>query len=176
MRDVTSHAKVEQEPVLAPSWVDYVPIASTGRKFLFHFTTHQFEAAMLDFSLMSAELGTANVAASAGAAKSFATGSGEAIFYSGGRGSLQLATQAARTEGGKLITDTLGGRALNFLTKPLPPRIADPFWKWGSKHFAEGASGTIRTFIREPLRNSSTWRQVEYPILRVNPFVRIMPQ
>jgi hypothetical protein len=129
---------VDLKPVLPPSWVDYVPVVSNARKFLFHYTIHNFEAALLDVSVMSVELGTVNVAASAGAAKSFATQSGEAIFYSG-RGSFQLATQAVRSEGGKLISDTLGGRALNFLTKPLPNRVADPIWKWGSKHFAEGA-------------------------------------
>lgn len=152
-----------------------MPVVSNARRFLFNYTTHNFEGALLDFSVASVELGTASVGASAAAARSFATAPGEAIFYSG-RGSFQLATQAARSEGGKLITDTLGGRALNFLTKPLPDRVGDPIWKWGSKHFAEGASGSVRTFLREPMRNNSTWRQVEYPILRVNPFVRITPQ
>ncbi len=173
--DVTAHPQAEREPVLPPSWVDHVPVVGNARAFLFHYTTHNFEAALLDFSVMSVELGTATAGLSAGVAKSFATESGEAIFYSG-RGSFQLATQAAKSEGGKLISDTLGGRALNFLTKPLPERVADPVWKWGSKHFAEGASGTVRTFLREPMRNNSTWRQVEYPILRVNPFVRISPR
>jgi hypothetical protein len=155
--------------------MDYVPVLSTTRSFLFNYTTHNFEGALLDFGSLSGQLGTASVGASAGAAKSFATGPGEAIFFSG-RGSFQLATQAAKSEGGKLITDTVGGQALNVLTKPLPARVANPVWNWGSKHFAEGASGNVRTFLREPLRSNSTWRQVEYPILRVNPFVRITPR
>ena len=175
MRDITPRSQPEQAPVLAPCWVDYVPVLSTARKFLFHYTTHNFEAAILDFSVMSVELGTANVASSAGVAKSFATKPGEAIFFSG-KGSFQVATQTAKSEGGKLITDTFGGKALNVLTKPLPERVADPFWKWGSKHFAEGASGSVRAVLREPMRNNSTWRQVEYPILRNNPFVRLTQQ
>ena len=39
---------VDLKPVLPPSWVDYVPVVSNARKFLFHYTTHNFEAALLD--------------------------------------------------------------------------------------------------------------------------------
>jgi hypothetical protein len=176
MRDVTIHAQTKTLPVLDPSWVDYVPVAGNARAFLFHYGTHNFEAALLDFGLASAELGTANVGASASVAKSLATEGGEAIFFSGGKVAFQAATQAAESEGGKVITQTFGGKALNLLTKPLPARIASPVWNWGSKHFAEGASGNVRVFLREPLRNNSTWAQVEYPILRVNPFVRATPR
>jgi RHS repeat-associated protein len=34
----------------------------------------------------------------------------------------------------------------------------------------------VRTFIRPPLRPNNTWEHVEYPILRVTPFVRIVPR
>jgi RHS repeat-associated protein len=176
MRDVTAHSQAEQEPVLPPSWLDYVPIASTGRKFLFHYTTHNFEAALLDFGTASAELGTLNVGASAATAKAFATESGEAIFYSGGKAAFQAATEAATAEGGRTISMTVGGRALEKLTAPLPERLSTSVWNWGSKHFAEGAWGNVRVFLREPIRNNSTWNAVEYPILRVNPFVRTVPR
>ncbi len=175
MRDITARPQAEQEPVLPPSWMDHVPVLARGRQFLFNYNTQNFEGATVDFIVLSAELGTISVAGPATVARSLATRSGQAIFYSG-RGTMQLATQAARTEGGKLITDTAGGAALKFLTKPLPERLAGPIWNWGSKHFAQGASGSVRAFIREPLRNNSTWAQVEYPILRVNPFVRITPR
>lgn len=175
MRDITARPQASQEPVLPPSWMDHVPVLARGRQFLFHYNTQNFEAATLDFIVLSAELGTFSVAGPAAVSRSFATKSGEAIFYSG-RGTFQLATQAARSEGGKLITDTVGGTALKVLTKPLPEKLASPVWNWGSKHFAQGASGSVRTFIREPLRPNSTWAQVEYPILRANPFVRMTPR
>jgi hypothetical protein len=176
MRDVTIHAQTKTLPVLDPSWVDYVPVAGNARAFLFHYGTHNFEAALLDFGLASAELGTANVGASAAAAKSFATGTGEAIFYSGGKAAFQAATEAAASESGKTISMTLGGRVLQKATAPLPERASTWVWNWGSKHFAEGASGNVRVFLREPIRNNSTWNTVEYPILRVNPFVRTVPR
>lgn len=63
MRDVTAHPQAEQEPTLAPSWLDRVPIAHESRQFLFHYSTQNFEAAMGDFALLAVNLGT--IAASA---------------------------------------------------------------------------------------------------------------
>ena len=124
---------------------------------------------------MSVELGPAKVAASAGAARSFATKSGEAIFFSG-KGTFQLASEAAASEGGKLITQTVGGKVLNIIAPQRSPQFwQDKIWQWGSRHFANGAHGEVRTFIPPPLRANNTWERVEYPILRVNPFVRIAP-
>jgi RHS repeat-associated protein len=174
MRDVTPHPHAEPEPVLPPSWMDKVPVLNNTRSFLFHYTTHNFEAALGDFGLLTFELGTANLGASATAAKSFATGSGEAIFYSGGKAALEAATEAAASEGGKTVAMTFGGKVLTQITKPLPERAQTMVWNWGSKHFANGANGSVRAFLREPLRTNSTWAQVEYPILRVNPFARIV--
>jgi len=84
--------------------------------------------------------------------------------------------EAAASEGGKTISMTLGGRVLQKAAAPLPERTSTWVWNWGSKHFAEGASGNLRVFLREPIRNNSTWNTVEYPILRVNPFVRTVPR
>ena len=162
--------------VLPPSWIDSVPIASNVRSFLFHYTTHDFEAALLDFSLLSVELATAKVASSAGVARSFATKSGEAIFFSG-KGTFPLASEAAAREGGKLITHTVGGKALNLIAPQRSPQFwQDKIWQWGSRHFAKGAHGEVRAFIRPPLRPNNTWEHVEYPILRVTPFARITPR
>jgi len=91
----------------------------------------------------------------------------------GRKGSFQAATQAAASEGGKVFTQTVGGQVLATVTNPLPERLATPILNWGSKQFAQGASGTVRAVLREPLRTNSTWSLVEHPLLRVNPFVRI---
>src|ERR1700752_3011028 len=88
----------------------------------------------------------------------------------------KAATEAAASEGGKTISMTLGGRVLQKATTPLPERASTWVWNWGSKHFAEGASGNVRVFLREPIRSNSTWNTVEYPILRVNPFFRTVPR
>jgi RHS repeat-associated protein len=166
---------IPMRPVLPPSAMDYVPVVGTARRFLFNYNTQNFEGALLNFAELSLELGTLNVGASMAATRAFATGSGEAIFFSG-KGTFQLAKQAAGIEGGRVITQTFGGKALEKLTLALPERLSTSVWNWGSKHFAEGASGNVRVFLREPLRNYSTWRQVEHPILRVNPFVKITPR
>ena len=178
MLDVTPVAPTEQPaPVLPPSWMDRVPVLSTTRRFMFNFTTHNFEGALLDFGLLSAELGTAQVGSSAAAAKSFATRPGEAIFFTGSGGSFQAATAAAKSEGGKLIMDTVGGRVLNVIAPRRSPKLwQDTLWRWGSGHYARGASGEVRAFIRPPLRANNTWEMVEYPILRATPFARVVPR
>jgi hypothetical protein len=122
------------------------------------------------------ELGTANVGASAGAARSFATKSGEAIFFSG-EGTFQLTSEAAANEGRKLITQTVGGKVLNVIAPQRSPQFwQNKIWQWGSRHFAEGAHGEVRAFIRPPLRANNTWELVEYPILKATPFARITPR
>jgi hypothetical protein len=64
------------------------------------------------------------------------------------------------------ISMTLGGKVLERITAPLPERASTWVWNWGSKHFAEGASGNVRVFVREPPRSNSTWNTVESRILR----------
>ncbi|HVH70638.1 MAG TPA: RHS repeat-associated core domain-containing protein, partial [Candidatus Dormibacteraeota bacterium] len=156
------------DPVLPSSAVDYVPVVGTGRQFLFHYTTQNFEGALFDFGKMSAELGTLPVLGSAAVGRAFATEAGEAIFYSGGKAAFEAATEAAVSEGGKTILQTTGGNLLNKVTD------SNVVWRWASKQFAQGASGDVRVFLREPLRARSTWQAVEYPILKAKPWVRLI--
>lgn len=141
-----------------------------ARQFVFNYKTQNFEGALLNFGQLSLELGTLNVGASMGAARAFATAPGEAIFYSGGKVAFQAASHAAANEGGKTISMTAGGRILNRITD------SDIAWNWASRHFANGASGNVRVFLREPVRLNSTWNLVEHPILRSNPFAHIVPR
>jgi len=168
LQDITAHPHAEQAPILPSSWMDRVPMASTTRSFFFNYTTHNFEGATVDFLKLSAELGTLPVVGEWAVGKAFATKASEAIFYSGGKAAFQAATEAATNEGGKTVGMTVGGKILNKFTES---RVV---WDWASKKFAQGASGEARVFLRQPVRLNSTWNTVEYPILRVNPFVRVV--
>ena len=173
MAEVKPRVNLNLEAVLPPSPLDYVPFAGNARKFLFNYHQQNFEGALLNFVGMATDLYSLGAGAGAGIAKSFATKPGEAIFYSG-KGALDLAKTAAQNEGGKIMAQTFGGKVLNLIPQRTPSFIKDPIMNWGSKQFANGASGTVRAFIREPVRHYSTWRQVEYPILRNNPFVNLI--
>jgi RHS repeat-associated protein len=161
---------IPMRPVLPPSVMNYLPVVGPARRFLFNYNTHNFEGALLNFGELSLELGTLNIGASMGVARAFATGPGEAIFYSGGKAAFQAATHSATNEGGKTISMTIGGRMLNKVTD------SGAVWDLASKQFSRGASGNIRVFLREPVRHNSTWNTVEWHILRENPFVNLVPR
>lgn len=158
---------------LEASWQDWVPVWGTFRRMMFNIATENYEGAMGSFATASVEGGTLNAGGSAAVGKSFATKSGEAVFFSGRRAAT-AATEAVEAGGGKTMAMTTGGKILTTVTKPFPSKLRDLSLGWGSKKFAQGASGEVRVFLRPPFRSPSTWEQVEEPILRVNPFVKII--
>ena len=55
-QDITAHPQAEQAPVLQPCLADHLPVLGAGRKFLFDYTTHNFEGALGDFAQLSGDL------------------------------------------------------------------------------------------------------------------------
>jgi hypothetical protein len=104
-----------------------------------------------------------------GIARAFVTNESEAVFFSTG---MRTAAEAEiEANGGKLITDTLGGKALSKLDR-LPETITRPLWDFGSRKFAQGASGTARVAIDGFPSTSSTFVRRELFNLYRNPNVQ----
>lgn len=153
---------------LAASWQDWVPVWGQFRQMLFNIATENYEGAMGNFILASAEGGTSGAgtkaAAGAGVEAAFATQPGKAVFWSGYPEAQAAAMQFAQTTGGKTIEMTLGGKALS-LTNNLPFDNTR-FWDWGSRHFAGGATDKTNVFLRSNYNPLGAWERVERPILQ----------
>lgn len=62
---------------------------------------------------------------------------------------------------------TTKGRIMNTISPHLPKSISTPIWNSLSSNFAKGASGNINVFQNAAgVSLNSTWRLVEYPILK----------
>jgi hypothetical protein len=96
----------------------------------------------------------------------FATGEGQAAFWSGSA----EAQAAAMESAGTTIEQTIGGRILsatNFLTKPISP-LNRLLWNNASRYFAQGASGEANVFLNTTINPAGTWSAIEQPILQRN--------
>jgi RHS repeat-associated protein len=54
--DVTATSVIERQPVLQTSALDLLPVYGSGRQFLFDYTTHNFEHALLSFGHLALDL------------------------------------------------------------------------------------------------------------------------
>jgi len=72
-----------------------------------------------------------------------------------------LETEFATETGGKTIQMTAGGRILSVLDMlRVPSRFQEPFWRWGSRHFASEASGSVNVFLTRA--GESGWHLEDY--------------
>jgi RHS repeat-associated protein len=130
----------------------------------------------VDVAATFSGLGRGASAFGSSVARSFATGEGSAVFYTGGgRATAQWANEFAVNTGRQTIEMTRGGRALNTITnfrvgdvsiRNTLPSFNDRIWRFGSRHFAEQASGEVNIFRVSPVRAGSTFNTVEQPILQ----------
>jgi hypothetical protein len=96
-----------------------------------------------------------------------AANGGGRVFWSGGNLAKTAAADFAATNGMKTLEMTTGGRIMNFISPYLPRSVSSPIWNQLSSNFAKGASGNINVFQNAAGVNlNSTWRLVEYPILK----------
>jgi RHS repeat-associated protein len=86
-------------------------------------------------------------------------GGARTVLWSGG----EAARNAARSAGGKLLEDTLGGKALNLVNDNLVT-VPMSVWKAASAVFAANAKGEVKVIIRE-VRPGSVYNTIERPIL-----------
>ncbi|MEO8648769.1 MAG: RHS repeat-associated core domain-containing protein [Acidobacteriota bacterium] len=110
----------------------------------------------------------------------FGTERNGAVFFSG-QGTASVANQFAVSTGRQTIGMTPGGSILNSVTganvfgRPayeVFPRASQGLWGWGSRHFAQGASGEVNFFGRA-VNPNGVWSTIERPILQQNPDVFI---
>jgi hypothetical protein len=89
------------------------------------------------------------------------------VFWSGGNVAKNAAADFAKANGMKTLEMTTRGRIMNFASPYLPRSISSPIWNVLSSNFAKGASGNINVFQNAAgVSLNSTWRLVEYPILK----------
>ncbi|HEX8576639.1 MAG TPA: hypothetical protein VF677_10145 [Flavobacterium sp.] len=94
---------------------------------------------------------------------------GERVFWSGGDIAKNAAMDFAKSNGMKTLEMTKRGRIMNFISPYLPRSISGPIWDSLSKNFARGASGDINVFQNAAgVSLKSTWRRIEYEILKNN--------
>ena len=84
------------------------------------------------------------------------------VFYSGS-GSLEAAQLGKGS--GKILADTLGGKALNWIDSTLH-RLPDTVWREASRIFAANAKGEAQVFLRDPVNPAGIWTTVEQPTLK----------
>ncbi|WP_020404502.1 RHS repeat-associated core domain-containing protein [Gracilimonas tropica] len=103
------------------------------------------------------------------AAKITSAGRGGRVFWSGGDIAKNSAMNFAKSNGMKTLEMTTSGRIMNTISPYLPRSVSSPIWDGLSRNFARGATGNINVFQNAAgVSLRSTWRRIEYPILRNN--------
>jgi hypothetical protein len=111
-------------------------------------------------------------AASGVATNSLATGSDEAVFWSGiGRGGDATAASWAAKNGGATLESTMAQRGIQLPGWDASNPSVVSAWRQASADFASGASGNVRVLQGADVRIGSIWSDVEYPALISNPNV-----
>jgi hypothetical protein len=91
--------------------------------------------------------------------------------------SVEGALEAAQIAKGEaqILADTIGGRLLNALDTRIV-KLPDPVWDLASAIFSANAKGEAQVFLRGAIREGSTWRRVERPILTLLRNATIVPR
>ncbi len=105
------------------------------------------------------------------AAKSLATCTDEAVFWSGIRGGARASTEWVRKHGGATLESTMEARGITL--PPWDPSDAASMaaWRNASIEFARGARGNVRVLQEDLVRIRSVWARYEFPTLKGNPNV-----
>jgi RHS repeat-associated protein len=94
---------------------------------------------------------------------------GGRVFWSGGNVAKTAAADFAQANGMNTLEMTTSGRIMNTISPYLPRSISGPIWDRLSSNFASGATGEINVFQNGAgVGIKSTWRRIEYPILKNN--------
>ena len=111
--------------------------------------------------------------ASCVATKTLATGTDEAVFWSGvGPGGDSTAAAWAAKNGGATLESTMAARGVKLPVWDGNNPASVAAWRQASADFASGASGNVRVLQGTSTRVDSVWASVEFPALKANPNVR----
>ena len=106
------------------------------------------------------------------ATRGLATGSDEAVFWSGiGRGGDAKAANWVRQHGGSTLETTMAARGVKLPTWDPNNPATVAAWRRASMDFAAGARGNVRVLQGDSLRVDAIWRD-EFKALRLNPNVK----
>jgi hypothetical protein len=91
------------------------------------------------------------------------------VFWSGGEVAKNAAADFAIVNGMKTLEMTTADKVMNGLGSYLPRSISKPIWNALSSNFAKGATGEVNVFQNAAgVSIESTWKTIEYPILKNN--------
>ena len=105
------------------------------------------------------------------ATNSLATGTDEAVFWSGIRGGDSAAASWAAKNGGASLESTLAQRGISLPAWDASNPSVVSAWRTASADFAAGARGTVRVLQDDAVRVNSVRAEVEFPALKANPNV-----
>lgn len=106
-------------------------------------------------------------------ANKLATGTDEAMFWSGvGRGGDTIAANAAAQQGKMTLETALAARGIKLPAWDPANPASVAAWRQASHDFAAGASGNVRVLQGDVIRNNSVWAEVEFPALKANSNVK----
>jgi RHS repeat-associated protein len=91
------------------------------------------------------------------------------VFWSGGRDLAGVAAiDFAKAEGMLTLEMTFKGKLLEKLTDLTSYKLTKPLWDRASSSFAKGSEGSVHVFqnATDGVSLSSTWRRIEYSILK----------
>ncbi len=144
---------------LQPSIQDHIPAWGSFRKGMFDYATRDYEGAIGNFALTAIE--AASLLRGIGIGKNALTAAqaGKSVFWSGFPEGKAAATEFAKSIDGKTLEMTFTGKILNFINSPR-------LWEWGTRRFAERATGEAHVFLVEGYSPLSTWVRIEKTILQ----------
>ena len=127
-----------------------------------------FERGEVIGGLATAVVGTKGTTAATKAISISSSISKAPVFWSGSKSAKSAATNFAKNNGFKTLEMTTPGRVLNAIDPVLPNSLSRPIWDGLSKNFAKGAGNSeINVFhSSKGVRINSTWKRVEYPIVK----------
>lgn len=105
------------------------------------------------------------------ATEALATGTDEAVFWSGIRSGDSAAASWAAKNGGASFESTLAQRGISLPAWDASNPSVVSAWRTASADFAAGAKGTVRVLQEDAVRVNSVWAEVEFPALKANPNV-----
>ena len=144
---------------LQSSIQDHIPVWGSFRKAMFNYATRDYEAAIGHLALTAAEGGTLLSGIGAEVKTLTSAQYGTRVFWAGFPEGQAAATEFAESIGGKTLEMTNMGKVLKMINNRR-------LWEWGSRRFAEGATGEAHVFVGEGYNPIGTWIRIEKVILQ----------
>jgi hypothetical protein len=102
------------------------------------------------------------------AARNLATGTDEAVFWTGIRNGDAAAAKWVSSNGGATLETTMAARGVKLPAWDASNPSVVAAWRNASAEFAAGARGNVRVLQGDVVRINSVWAEVEFPAIKGN--------